>query len=56
MIKEVILPILTVCFLTPIALGIVITFGCLVINVFWIIIEYITIKFEKIRENMRKRK
>jgi hypothetical protein len=34
MIKEVMLPIITVCFLAPIVLGIVVTFGCLVINVF----------------------
>ena len=56
MIKEVILPILTVCFLASIALGIAVTFGCLVINIFWIIIEYITIKFDKIRENIRNKK
>lgn len=52
MIKEVILPIITVCFLAPIVLGIVVTFVCLVINVFWIVIEYITIKFEKIRDKI----
>ena len=56
MIKEVILPIMSICFLAPIALGIVVTFVCLVINFFWIVIDYITIKFEKIQENMRKKK